>query len=530
MVLRAVGAAMGLFFFGFGKKRTLLLTVPLLLFYVLMTGASASVIRASVMLLLIQLAPIVKRENDPLTTLSAAALWILGTNPWSLAGLSFQLSFAAMTGIILFSGPMYESLSKSRPWVLVKDWVGIKRGPLFLAGRLTKLCKRLSSGCLAILCATVGALLLTTPIVALQFGRFSTYTLLSNLLTLWAIPLCFAGALLTSLTGLLYPPAGRLLGGLAAWPVRYVLWVSHWISGLPAAVMPISSPYVIAFLAFVYLVAVLVIAARRKRFGMPLLCVLTALCASAAVFCLDASAGRLTIAVLDVGQGQCVFLRSKGYTAMIDCGGTQGDPVGDLAAEKVKQGGSAKLDALILSHYDQDHVNGVPELLRQIRVDTVYLPDVSFEPETRAELEQAIAGSGARIVYVTEDCSIQAGEGSLTVFAPVSTYDSNAASLAVLFSSPEYGMLMTGDLDRYSEYDLLLSHSLPRVNLLVAGHHGSGGSTSEELLEAILPEAVAISVGKNSYGHPAQETLDRIAKIRAAVYRTDQNGEIVIRR
>ena len=122
------------------------------------------------------------------------------------------------------------------------------------------------------------------------------------------------------------------------------------------------------------------------------------------------------------------------------------------------------------------------------------------------------------------------GAGTLQVFAPVSREGGNESSLSILGSFDGYDILVTGDMTMSAEERLLERHDLPDLELFVAGHHGSRYSTGADLLAALTPELVVISVGDNSYGHPDPAVLERIAAAGAEVLRTDQNGTITVRR
>ena len=116
----------------------------------------------------------------------------------------------------------------------------------------------------------------------------------------------------------------------------------------------------------------------------------------------------------------------------------------------------------------------------------------------------------------------------MRLFAPVSDRNDNAACVSVLYSAAEYDMLVTGDLDTGAELALLDREELPRVECYVAGHHGSARSSSEALLETVRPETVLISVGRNGYGLPSAEALARFDAVGAAIYRTDECGDLVL--
>lgn len=211
---------------------------------------------------------------------------------------------------------------------------------------------------------------------------------------------------------------------------------------------------------------------------------------------------------------------------MIDCGG-QEDASGETAARFLLARGVTQVDRLILTHFDADHCNGVRQLLRRVRVKTLYVPDVSPESNLRTKILFAAAQAGAEIRFVTNDLTLPDG---MRIFAPTGSAEESNTGLCVLAAGEKYDILVTGDLSEQAEYRLLSTHDLPHAAVLVAGHHGAATSTSEALLRAIRPEAVLISVGAdNRFGHPADETLRRIEKAGAAVFRTDLSGTITIR-
>ena len=129
---------------------------------------------------------------------------------------------------------------------------------------------------------------------------------------------------------------------------------------------------------------------------------------------------------------------------------------------------------------------------------------------------------------VTEETALPFGDAELTIFPPLGTGGSNELGLTVLATAGENDFLVTGDMERATEKKLIETYNLPDIEVLMAGHHGSKGSTSEELLEAVTPETVIISVGSNSYGHPAEDTLRRLARAGCAVYRTDHHGTVYL--
>ena len=503
------------FLLGKNQRLTALIGIPLALCFALMTGASPSVVRATVMQLILLLAPIFGRENDPLTSMCAALLLILGQNPWAVSNVSFQLSFAAVAGILLLMSPLQRWMRRPK-WVQrlcnCKWTRGITR---FLIGGVA---------------TTLGALAFTVPICAACFGTVSLYAPLTNVLILWVVSIVFTAGLICCLAGLVWLPAGRVLGWLLAWPIRYILAVTEFVSNLPFAAVYTASVYIVLWLFCTYGILALCLTGKKKPAALSCGCVSVCLAAAVALTAMESRPRQFHITALDVGQGQSICMQSGDFSALMDCGGSKDGEAGEAAARLLTAGGTDELDCLILSHYDDDHINGVEQLFSRLHVETLYLPDVEPDTDARRQIEALAAENETRIVYVTEDMTLPFDGGSLQIFAPVSSYDENAACLSVLYTAGEYDMLITADMDKYAEYALMESHALPDVELYVAGHHGSKYSTSAELLDTIQPETVLISVGRNSFGHPAQEVLERCAEAGAEVYRTDLCGNITIGR
>lgn len=136
---------------------------------------------------------------------------------------------------------------------------------------------------------------------------------------------------------------------------------------------------------------------------------------------------------------------------------------------------------------------------------------------------------GSEVLLFSEDGSVSFGAASLRIYAPLGKGETNEAGLSVLATCGSFDVLITGDMGETVEKRLVRYGDLPDIELLVVGHHGSKYSTGEELLEATRPEYAAISVGYNTYGHPAEETLERLAAAGCAVYRTDQMGTVSVR-
>jgi len=487
------------------KKRWLkaLLGIPSLVLFAALAGFSPSVTRACIMAGLMLTAPLVKREYDGPTALSFAVGCMLLANPMAITSVSLQLSVCSVSGIFLFSG-------KIRRRILEK--LGAPRGKGWKARLI-----RWIAGSVSV---SVGSCVLTTPLSAWYFGTVSLVGVVTNLLTLWAISFIFYGILLSCLVYLWMPALGRALALAVSVLIRYVLGTARLLSAFPLAAVYTCSPYITAWLVFCYVLLLAAVLSRRIRAAV--CCAVCGLCICLLASWMEPTMDDVRMTVLDVGQGQCILLQSGGRAYMVDCGGSQDASTADAAAQLLLSQGITRLDGLILTHYDRDHAGAVANLLTRIKADVLVLP--ATEPEGEPYRANTV-------LYASQDLCFDSGREKLTVFAPDFSGKGNDLSLCVLFDTENCDILITGDRSQRGERQLLERVKLPKVDVLVAGHHGAANAVSPQLLEAVSPDIVCISVGANNvYGHPAEETLLRLKEAGCSVYRTDLCGMITIRR
>lgn len=492
------------------RRHSAVAGILLVFFFAAVAGDSPSVLRAAFMQSMLLLAPLLGRENDTPTSLCAILLLLLVHNPYAAASVSLQLSFAAVAGICLFTGRLWERWDGKLP----RKGLG---------------CKALRFAA-ASLATTLGAVVFTTPLSAYYFGSLSLIAPVTNLLTLWAVSGAFLGALAVALLGLLFPAAAALAAWAAALPVWYLQKMAELLSRLPFASVGTDSIYLRLWLLLGYALLLLWLFWRgeQKRMLLPVGAGGLCLCAALLLTAASRTSGRLSVSVLDVGQGQSVVLYSQGRCALVDCGGSGLSDPGDTAADYLQSLGTARLDLLVLTHYHTDHACGVPQLLERLEVERLLLPDVEPEEPLRREIEAAAQAHGVELVYLTQDAHVTLGGASLRVYAPLGDGGANEEGLSVLCTAGAFDALITGDMNAAVERRLIKYGALPDLELLVAGHHGSKYATSEELLLATTPERAVLSVGYNTYGHPADETLERLAAAGCEIYRTDWMGTVRI--
>ena len=285
---------------------------------------------------------------------------------------------------------------------------------------------------------------------------------------------------------------------------------------------------VVVWLVFAYLAMGVFLLAKKKRPALLALSIFLGLLITQLFSWLLPMQDKLRVSVLDVGQGQSILLQSDGKTFLVDCGGENNEEAADVAAGMLLSQGIARLDGIIVTHFDMDHVGGVEHLLSRIHTDRLILPDVEDNSEVAQKLRSF---EDSNILLIGEDTQFSFGATKMTIYSPFSRESSNENSLCILFQRESYDILITGDRGEIGEMMLLSNHNLPQVELLIAGHHGAKSSTTEALLQTIVPQQTAISAGEdNRYGHPSKATLERLEEIGSTVFRTDLDGTIIFRR
>ncbi len=497
---------------GRGRRRTAIMTIPVIVLFVFMIGCTPSVVRAAVMLIMLQIAPLLGREEDTPTSLLLALFLLLVQNPFAAADIGLQLSFGAVAGIALFTQRLQDRLC---------GWMIPEKG-------LKEVRNRAFRTVASVLAVTLSAQVFTVPLTALYFDTVSLISPVANLLCMWAVSALFVLGVIGGFLGVLVPAAAGVLGTLAAPVGECFHYIVTTLAKISFAAIPAGPELYRLWLVLVYLLIVLgMLLPGKKRLGLP--CAVAVLTLLAAIFCTvtQLRTAPLKVDVLDVGQGQSVLMRVGDRFALVDCGGDSYHDPGDIAADRLQSHGSDTLDLLVISHYHDDHANGVPELLDRIDVRCIVLPDVQEDSDLRQEILTRAEQEGAKILFVREDTAIELGEATVTVYPPLGKTDANELGLTVLCSVLDYDVLITGDMDSGCERDLIDYAELPDVELMLAGHHGSKYSNSKQLLERVRPDVTVFSVGAyNRYGHPTPEAMERFAAVGADIYRTDTMGTV----
>ncbi|MBP3493277.1 MAG: DNA internalization-related competence protein ComEC/Rec2 [Oscillospiraceae bacterium] len=493
------------------RKLFAFVTIPVLLFYMLMVGMTPSVVRACVMMIFVLVAPVFWRDSDSLTGLSAALLILLLWNPYSVNSISLQLSFAATAGILFLSPRLY---------------------PLMLKLPLEKtVWKRIWSAFSASVTASLGAMLFTAPLTAYYFGIFTVLSPICNLLVVPVAGAAFMVSFLIVLLGFIWLPAAQICGWMVWVLVQYVLQAAHLLMRIPGHALYFTNSYLKYWLVYVYVMLIGCFCSKDRRRKYALTGILAALSLLLVVQLgkREYHYGDLNILALDVGQGESVLLYSSDETVLVDCGSSNSYiDAGGRAADQLHTMGIKRLDAIVVTHYHADHTNGLEELMLRVGVEKLYLPQIEDEYGVKDRLLELAEKYGIDVFFAEQQMTAPLGEAILRIYPPLGEGDMNEQGLTVLCSAEDFDVLITGDMAGSTEKKLVERYTLPDIEVLVVSHHGSKYSTAKDFLEEVKPETAIISVGDNSYGHPSDVVLTRLAMKEIEIYRTDLQGNILL--
>ena len=473
--------------------------IGVLVAFVILVTPEPSVVRAAVMAVLVLLTLLAGRPVRGLPVLALAVLVLLLFEPWLARNYGFVLSVLATGGLLLLAGPLARWMAR---------WL-----PLPVA---------------AVIAVPLAAQLACQPVIVLLSPSIPVFGVAANLLAAPAAPIATVVGLLACLT--LPTPIGELLSRLAWVPSAWIAAVARFFAELPGSIpwLPgVPGAVLLAVVTVLGLIGVL----KSRRWAL-----LTA--AVVLIGLVGASAGINVVQVLhrpadwqiaacEVGQGDAVLVRSAGRVALIDTG-----PLAEPLDECLADLGIGRVDLLVLTHFDLDHVGGVDAVLG--RVDRV-LAGPSGSPEDDALLA-TLASRGAVVERAVRGLVGMLGDHRFTVLWPaqrLTTEPGNDSSIAMIFEPVGactggcLSSLFLGDLGEHSQALMLAAGPVPAVDVVKVAHHGSADQ-SPRVYKAAGATIGVIGVGENDYGHPNPRLLDLLAGVSTAVARTDTDGLVLL--
>ena len=495
---------------GLGFLPSGMLAMGLLTLYVMMIGASVSAVRAYVMLLLKIGADITGRVYDMLTAAMLGAAMTVLYQPLYLTDGGFYMSYGAILGIALVFPVFKECFLFRRKW---------------LDG----------------FCASISIHITLFPITLWFFYVVPTYSAFLNLLVLPLTGPILGISILGSVLLLGIPLVGALCLRGCGIALEFYEKICRMGNQLPLSRMVFGKPAIWKMMLYyaVLLVILFVISyAKKKKWKRTKYRFVWFVLILAIGVMAYRPTGQLDITMLDVGQGDGIYLRGpKGTTYFIDGGSSDESGLGKYCIEPfLESQGTGVLDYVFITHGDSDHYSGIEEMLARqdvgIQIRNLVLPSLYKQDRDLLELARVAQASGVDVLVINARECLKEGGFSITCLQP--TMDDkelagNAGSMVLEVKYGEFSMLCTGDVEGKGEEQLLQKVAGKEYDVLKVAHHGSKYSTSERFLKLCSPDIALISAGKdNRYGHPHEELLKRLENADCKIYNTQENGAIML--
>ena len=511
-----------------GKRISNILCIIILIFYIKLVGYSPSVVRAVIMAIMLLFSKFIYRKNDVWSSLSLSLLCLVIYNPFSIKSISLIFSYVATVGIIIYL-KVFSDKNK------IVNMIGV----------------------------SFGATLFILPITAIFFNRIPILSIIINL-----ISGIIVGPIFILL--LIFIIFGRLLGltfikYILRLLVQFLIDMSKVGSRVPFNMIYVKMPNIfdilvyyiilfsIIFLFYIYkskrrhnktfnkriknlinLLKFRYMQNKNRVISMILIIVFV-------FFIIHIFPQKLRIHFVDVGQGDsCLIITPNNKKILIDGGGSENYDVGKnilipyLLARRIK-----KIDYIIVSHFDTDHIGGILSVMQELKVDTVLISKQGSNSDNYKKFVKIVKERNIKVVVVGKGDRIKIEkELYFDVLWPNNSdlVDENVLnnnSIVCKMNYKNFSILFTGDIEEIAEKQILnqYKNNLEVLNstILKVAHHGSKTSSIQNFVDAVKPEIALVGVGKNNkFGHPNEDVIKRLEVCGCKIYRTDKMGEITV--
>lgn len=535
-----------------GKRKTRFITIVFLIFYMFITGFSPSVVRASMMSILLIGGEILYRKNDIWTSMAISLFLILIYNPFLIENIGLQFSYIGTMGIMILHKSVFSFLKNIK--IKNKKWkYKFNRKAIFFISKIKE-----------ILAVTLSAQLAIFPIMIYHFNLFGVYFLISNLLVSVMIGPIIIFSTIFIVFSFIFNPISKVICIVLKLLIQKLITISN-LAELPFSKLYLSTPkiwmillYYILIITFNFIYCLytsqklnntqvrvrnLIALAKYKIFLNKKKSIIKIFIIILLFFLFQFIPQNLEINFVDVGQGDCTFIVTpRNKTILIDGGGSSSDEfdVGkSTLLPYILDKGYTKIDYIFISHFDQDHVGGILSILQKIKVKKVIISKQEENSENYQKFLEIIKEKGVSVAIVKMGDRVKIENGIyFDILWPTSEQIQenklNNNSLVMKMYYHNFSILFTGDIEKEAEKKILETYKSEKnklvSNVLKVAHHGSKTSTIKEFLDTVNPQIALIGVGKNNmFHHPSEEIIDKLKEYGAIIYRTDERGEITIR-
>ncbi len=493
-------------------------SVFFLLGYGIILNNPTTAFRALLMFVIMMGAKLLGRSYDLLSALAAAGIILLFDNPDLLDNSGFQLSFSAVLGMGCYcrlEEEIFQTIWKTKgTW-----WSSFRSG--------------------------ISLWFFSLPVVLHSFYQVSVLGILINLLVIPLMSVVLGSGLLSILLGFCNVGLGSIAGIPAFFLLKGYALAGEWAELCSFGMWTPGKPQM--WQIILYYILLFVVAYGLKGVGKiwedkekrkHIVWIVTEIVVKVLLILIISIpwSSSQKVSVLDVGQGDGIVLQSNGNSILVDGGSSSRKQIGKyVLLPYFKYEGIAYLDLILITHPDEDHMNGAVEVLEEsqkgwFQVGAVGMPEWMRDTQEGLHIKRLAQMSGIEVLYLEAGDQITFGSTKLQILHPINNNpaeDTNSGSLVFVWETKNGTGLFTGDLPADQEIGLL--HKLEKCTFLKVGHHGSNHSTTEELLKVVQPQIALISCGKkNRYGHPGNELIQRLEKYDCEIYRTDLQGALTI--
>ena len=480
------------------KRLGQLIQIIAIIFFMNLTGNTASVVRAGIMSILLIGSSICKRQNDSLNNIAISAIIQIINNPYIIFDSGFMLSYSGVLGIILF----YKKIS---------EHIHFKSIAL-----------------------TISANIFIIPIMIYNFHTISGSFIISNICASWLLGII----IILEFISLCIPI--KLLYMILDLLIMMLRKIAEICANIPFAQM-----YVPKYAIFFVIVIYILIFCRKLKCKKYVYSFLTiGVSILLIVNFTDVYQDRMRINFIDVGQGDSCLIRYKGTNIMIDSGGSlsknkdgKSYDIGENVLNNyLLNRGITRLDYIMASHFDEDHSQGFVFLLKNMKVKNVIISEQYKTSSIYEQFKQICKKQNIQIIYVRSGDEIRIKDLAFKILHPkskenqISENPLNNNAIVCMVKYKNRRILFTGDIEKVAENEMVKEYTNGlKADILKVGHHGSKTSTTKEFLDLINPSVALIGVGQNNkFGHPNEDVIKRLEEKNIQIYRTDEMGEISV--
>lgn len=490
-----------------GKKNGKIVCIIFLLAFMAITNFTPSVTRACIMAILTLFSSIIYRKSDVYTNISVAALITLIFNPYSLLDLGFQLSYGGTIGIIIFIKRIQEKKSNSKVINYIKQMALV----------------------------SIYANIIIIPIMMYHFNTVSFTFIISNIMASPILGIIVITGFLFIIASITVKPLTRLIAIFIKPILSILIKISQICSKLPFSNILVVTPYMFNVISY-YAIILYCIKSKKNNKCKIIICLLIVLILIN--FIIYIFPQKLRIFFIDVGQGDSTLIITPDKkTVLIDGGGSDSFDVGKkVLLPYLLDRRILKIDYVLISHFDTDHCGGILTIMEKVKVKNIIISEQAEHSENYERFKKLMIHKKIRLIEVKKGDKIKIGRYSeFKILFPTSRLLSenplNNNSIVAQFNYNNFKMLFTGDIEKLAEQQILKTEKAEiRADILKVAHHGSKTSSIPEFIKAVRPKIALIGVGKNNtFGHPNQQTIKNLENIKCRIYRTDLQGEIIIK-